>query len=192
MKNLSKDLKRMLSALAYQDADDYLSMHEKMAVLGYETNAGGKSLKQHLKVIKRPKAKRIALISDGRGFGAPLDYAIDACLRQDAHIDLLFHGAIDTNSIAELEKRVKQAGIDYQRVQLGVNVIDEIIDYIQHQRSLIFVVAMPDDAVAKTLIEEVIPKSGGRIPVPLVLIEEKAVILKQDHSDTHVLPSFGT
>ena len=40
MKNLSKDLKRMLSALAYQDADDYLSMHEKMAVLAYETNAG--------------------------------------------------------------------------------------------------------------------------------------------------------
>lgn len=192
MKNISKDLKRMLSALAYQDANDYLSMHEKMKVLGYDSIAGVETPKQGLKMINRPQAKRIALISDGRGFGAPLDYAIDACLRQDAHVDLLLHGAIDLDSISVLEQRLQHAGIDYQRVQLGVNVVDDVIDYIQQQGSLIFAVAMPDDVAVKILIEEVIPKSGGRIPVPLVLIEEKAATPKQKHTAADVLPSFGT
>ena len=47
VKKLSKDLKRMLSALAYQDAGDYLSMHDKMQVLGYETGAGQEITASH-------------------------------------------------------------------------------------------------------------------------------------------------
>ena len=192
MKNLSKDLKRMLSALAYQDADDYLSMHEKLNVLGYGTDTSRKPVAPVLKAVKRPVAKRIAFISDGRGSGAPLNYVIDACLRQDARVDMLFHGAIDKKNISLLEKKVKLAGLDCQSIQLGVNVVDDIIDYIQQQPALIFMVAIPDDKAARVLIEEVIPKRGGRISVPLVLIEEKAKIRKQQKAISHDLPSYGT
>ena len=172
MKRLSDGLKKMLAGLAHQDAGEFLSMSEKMKVLGYGSETKGMPLAAPRKVVRRPIAKRIALISDGRGLGAPLDYAIDACLRQDARMDLLIHGAIDTKSIRALEKQVQQAGLDCRRIQLGVNVVDDIFDYIFNHPSLIFVVAMPDDAVSRVLIEEVIPKRGGRIPVPLVLIEE--------------------
>lgn len=192
MKTLSKDLKRMLSALAYQDADDYLSMHEKLNVLGYGTDTSRKPVVPVLKAVKRPVAKRIAFISDGRGSGAPLNYVIDACHRQDARVDMLFHGAIDKNNISLLEKKVKLAGLDCQSIQLGVNVVDDIIGYIQQQPALIFMVAMPDDKAARVLIEEVIPKRGGRISVPLVLIEEKAKIRKQQKAVAHDLPSYGT
>lgn len=192
MKKLSDNLKRMLAALAYQDAGDYLSMHDKMQVLGYGKDAPGITARPHLKVIKKPVAKRIALISDGRGLGAPLDYAIEACQRQDARIDLLLHGTIDTESISALEKQAQLAGIDCQTIQLGVSAVDDIINYIQQQHSLIFMVAMPDDMVARTLIEEVIPKSARRITVPLVLIEEKASMRLQNQASSPSLPSYGT
>ena len=175
MKGLSDTLKKMLAGLAHQDASEFLSTHEKMEILGYgpETRKNPSEVSQ--KMVKRPVTKRIALITDGRGLGAPLDYAIDACLRQDAQIDLLVHGAVDTKSISLLEKQVKQAGLDCQHIRLGVNVIDDIVEYIYSQPSLIFLVAMPDDTAARILIEEVIPRHGGRVPVPLVLIEEKPV-----------------
>jgi hypothetical protein len=172
MAKLSDDLKRMLAGLAHQDAGEFLSMHDKMKVLGYGPETREKPLAAApRKLVKRAATRRIALISDGRGVGAPLDYAIDACLRQDAQIDLLVHGAIDTESISALEKQVQQAGLDCQTIQLGVHVVDDIVEYIFDHPSLIFLVAMPDDAAARVIIEEVIPKRGGRIPVPLVLIE---------------------
>ncbi len=175
MKGLSDALKKMLAGLAHQDAGEFLSAHEKMEILGYGPETREKPSEVSRKMVKRPVTKRIALITDGRGLGAPLDYAIDACLRQDAQIDLLVHGAVDTKSISLLEKQVKQAGLDCQHIRLGVNVIDDIVEYIYSQPSLIFLVAMPDDTAARTLIEEVIPRHGGRVPVPLVLIEEKPV-----------------
>ena len=175
MKGLSDALKKMLTGLAHQDAGEFLSAHEKMEILGYGPETREKPSEVSRKMVKRPVTKRIALITDGRGLGAPLDYAIDACLRQDAQIDLLVHGAVDTKSISLLEKQVKQAGLDCQHIRLGVNVIDDIVEYIYSQPSLIFLVAMPDDTAARTLIEEVIPRHGGRVPVPLVLIEEKPV-----------------
>ena len=70
-----------------------------------------------------------------------------------------------------LEKQIQLAGIDYQCIQLGINTVDELFDYIRNHSSLIFLVAMPDDAAVKVLIEETIPRRGARIPVPLVLIE---------------------
>ncbi|RLA04797.1 MAG: hypothetical protein DRQ47_02815 [Gammaproteobacteria bacterium] len=182
MKRLSNGLKKMLAGLAHQDAGEFLSMGEKLEVLGYGTKTKEKPLAAPRKVVRRPVTKRIALISDGRGLGAPLDYAIEACLRQGAQIDLLTHGAIDTEIISVLEKQVQQAGLDCQHIQLGVNVVDDLIDYIFDHRSLIFLVAIPDDNVARVLIEDVIPKRGGRIPVPLVLIEDQAAAQKHKQS----------
>ena len=39
MKRLSDGLKKMLAGLAHQDAGEFLSMSEKMNVLGYGFNA---------------------------------------------------------------------------------------------------------------------------------------------------------
>jgi hypothetical protein len=165
----------MLAGLAHQDAGEFLSAHEKMAILGYGPETREKLSAVSQNTVKRPATKRIALISDGRGLGAPLDYAIDACLRQDAQLDLLVHGTTDSNNISLLEKQIQLTGLDCQHIRLGVHVVDDIVEYIYSQPSLIFLVAMPDDPAARVLMEETIPRQGGRIPVPLVLIEEKPV-----------------
>ena len=171
MKKLTNELKRMLTGLAYQDAAEYLPMDNKMQALGY----GAQPARQPSPAPLKPATKRIALISDGRGLGAPLDYVIDACLRQHARIDLLVHGPVCTETLTALERQIERAGIAYVRMQLGGNPVEGILEYICNHPSLIFLVAMPDDNAAKVLIEEVIPQRGGRMPVPLVLIEGQSL-----------------
>ena len=172
MTKLSDDLKRILSGLASQDAGEFLSMHDKMKVLGIKSETRLKPSSPPRNLAKKPATYRIAFISDGRGVNAPLDYAIDACLRQGAKLDLQIHATTDTASISALENQVRAAGLDYHRIQLGMEPVDDIIDYISNHPSLIFLVALPDDDAAKVLFEDVIPKRGGRIRVPLVLIED--------------------
>ena len=174
MKRLNSELKRILAGLAFQDAGEFLSTSDKMQRLGYVAEFTPQSPAPRHKAAG-PVTRRIALISDGRGLGAPLDYAIESSLRQAAQIDLLLHGAIEAERIAALEQRVRQAGVESVRIQLGGNAVDDIANYISNHPALIFLVALPDDTAAMTLMEEVIPKRGGRIPVPLVLIEGQSL-----------------
>ena len=174
MKKLSKDLKRILAALAHQDAGEYLSMHEKMAVLGYGPESRKKPLTSASKKEIKPVTRRIAFITDSRGTGSPLDYAIEAATRQDANIDLLVHGTADSAKISALENQIREAGLESHRVPISVNVIDGIVNYINSHPSLIFLVSIPEDSAARALMEKVIPKHGNRLFVPLVLIEDRS------------------
>ena len=174
MKKLSTDLKRMLTGLAHQDASEFSSFRDKIQVLGYGSETRERQPTPPPQVARRPRSRRIALISDGRGRGAPLSYVIEAGLRQDAQIDLLVHGAADTESISALENQIREAGLDGRCIRLDENAAAHIAGYLRNHPSLIFLVAMPDDSAARVLIEEVRPQRGNRIPVPLVLIEEHA------------------
>jgi hypothetical protein len=173
MKKLGKDLKRALAALAHQDAGDYLSMNAKMDILGYDRETENKSLVSPRLVSNRIVKKRIALISNGHGLGAPLDYLIDTCKRQNTDVDLLLHGEFDNARISTLESHLFEAGIQSVRIKLGSNAINKIIKYISRQPSLVFIVGMPDDTVARMLMEEIIPSAEHRITIPLVLIDAK-------------------
>jgi len=184
MTKLSEDLKKMLTGLAYQDAGDFLSIREKMNVLdnGSE-NSGKPNTPAHTLETRMGgtngatgvATKRIAFISNGSGFGAPLDYAIDACLRQNAQMDLLIHGPAGSENSSALENKIKNSGVRYQRIQLQVTAVNSIVDYIVKHPSLLYLIAMPDDDVAKTLIEEVLPGRRRRIQVPVVLIEDQTI-----------------
>lgn len=173
MKKLTEDLKRMLNGLAYQDVGEFMSRRDMMKALGMGSETKTIPAATPNTTARKITAQSVALITDGRGAGAPLAYAIDACSRQGATIDLLMHGTIDTASISAMESQIRAAGIGCQRIHLGMKPVDEIVNYICCQSSLIFLVAMPDDKVAKVLVEDVIPKRGGRIPTPLVLIEDR-------------------
>ena len=170
MKRLTDDLKRVLAGLAHQDAGEFLSAHDKMKELGIGSETRANPSPPPREPVIKPATRRIALIMDGREVGASLDYAIESCLRQNAKIDLLIHGAVDTANIYLLENQIRSAGIENHRIPLGGGAVDDIVSYIENHPSLIFLIAKPDDIAATEIIEEVIPRHGGRIPVPLVLI----------------------
>ena len=182
MKKLSSGLKRILSGLAHQHAGDFLSMHDKLKIVGYGSESRKKQTNATPQMARRPVPKRIAFISDGSGFGAPLNYVIDASVRQDAQIDLLFHGVTDMASISALENQVREAGRDCQCIQLGVTAVDSIAEYIGNHPSLVFLVAMLDDSAARVLTEEVMSKRGGGILVPLVLINGQSLARPHNQS----------
>lgn len=171
---LSDDLKRMLTSLAYQDAGEFLSTSDKMKMLGIGAEPKSTTSLPSRKKSNKQATHRVALISDGRGQGAPLDYAIETCSRLEAKIDLLIHGTVDTANITALEDRIRSAGLYSQTVMLGSKSVEDIFNYIHSQTSIVSIVAMPDDKAAKRIIEEVVPRQGGCMHIPLVLIEDRA------------------
>ena len=173
MPKLNEHMKRILSDLAMRDVDQALPKECNRGP-GIEPEIGVKLSSPSLEPVRKPSSHRIALLSDGRGTGAPIDYVIEACVQQDAMIDLLIHDKVDMAGISVLENQIRAAGIDFRHVQLGTNPIDDIIGYVSDHTSLIYLVAIPDDDIAKTLMQEMKPKHGSRIPVPLVLIEDKS------------------
>lgn len=174
MKKLSDSMKRILSGLAYQDAGEFLPMRQKMMVLGTGPDTRQKSTAPRLTAVREPASQRIGLISDGRGLAAPLDYAIDACTRHSATLDLLIHGAVDAANLSALDYRLRGAGVGYHRIQLGTNPIQHITDYVCNHPSVIFLLARTDDSAAKVLVEKVMPRRGGLVPVPLVFIHDQS------------------
>ena len=173
MKKLTSDLKRALAALAHQDAGEFLSMNDKMNVIGYGNGSENKLPGSPHLLPNNVVKKRIALLCDRRDLNFPIEYAIDACMRQNADIDLLLHGEFDRSSISVIESHIREAGIQSQRIQLGDNATIKVIEYISKQPSLIFMAATPDSSIARVLMEEIIPSPEQRIAIPLVLIDEK-------------------
>lgn len=165
----------MLAGLAHQHAGDYLSARDKLGEIGM--NATTQPLDGIKNRVSPPTptigTRRVAIITDGYAVNAALNYVIDSCNRQNAQVDLLIHGLFDLHAIENIEKQIKKAHLCSQRIFLGINANQDVIDYICQQRALMFVVAIPTDKVAQTFIEEVIPSRGGRLPVPMVLIAEK-------------------
>ena len=135
MTKLSDDLKRMLTSLAYQDAGEFLSTRDKMKVLGIEAKPNDVNSSPTLNMVTKPASDRIAFISNGKGRGAPLDYAIDTCLRLGAKIDLLIHSAVDKTAIDALEDRIKSTGLYCQTIHLSAEPVDDILNYIHNHPS---------------------------------------------------------
>ena len=180
MAKLSDELKRILTGLAYQDVGEFLPMRDKMKVLGVGA----------AEITPPPPGKppavltstrRFALISDGRGTGAPLDYVIESCAQQGGVIDLLVHGD-STREVPALERRIRSAGIACNNIRLGDQPLEDIVDYICNHRSLVFLVAIADDQIATRLVNDVIPQRGGRLPVPLVLLEDRPSESRREQS----------
>jgi len=174
MWKISEELKKMLAGLAYQNAGDYLTTHEKMQLLGGGVDAPERSASPRDNVVTGPGSRCIALICDGRSLVGALDYAIEASNRQGAVIDLLVHDTAGRANIAALEDRIRTAGIDCRRIPLGTDLVGAITEYIDDHRSLVFLIARPDDAAARVFLQEIIPGRGHRLPVPMVLIEDQA------------------
>ena len=173
MSKMKSDLKRVLDALAFQDAADYLSEAGKNRVLGIG-DAGAQATRRELPnehAAARRRKKRIALITDGRGTGAPLAYAADACARQGAGLDVLLHGPAEAGRA--LLQASRKLGADAQVIALAGDDVEVLVDYICNHPSLVYLVGLSDDALMRSFAERVLPARGGRMHVPLVLIEDK-------------------
>jgi hypothetical protein len=172
MKKLTDDIKRALAALGNQHAGEFLTPRDKAEIVGYSRSSAKPAVETIPRAISAA-TRRVAFLTDGRGEGAPLDYVIELCDRQQASVDLLVHGVVDTRRVELLKKRLNRAGIACHSSSLGIDTVTGLEDYISQHHSLIFLVAMPDDLLARHLSEELIPSRKLHLRVPLVMIEDQ-------------------
>jgi hypothetical protein len=172
MKKLTDDIKRVLAALGNQHAGEYMMPRDKADIVGYARSSANQTVKR-LPRATGSASRRVAFLTDGRGEGAPLDYVIELCGRQQASVDLLVHGVVDTKRVDNLKKRLDRSGITCRSSSLGIDALTGLEDYISQHQSLIFLVAMPDDLLARRLTEELIPSRELHMRVPLVMIEDQ-------------------
>lgn len=172
MKKLTDDIKRVLAALGNQHAGEFMSPRDKAGIVGYARSSAKPTVEQ-LPQVSSPAVQRVAFLTDGRGSGAPLDYVIELCARLDASVDLLVHGVVDTQRVESLKNRLAEAGLSYRSSMLGIDSVTGLQDYVSQHQSLIFLVAMPDDQLARHLTEELIPAREVHLRVPFVMIEDQ-------------------
>ena len=176
MKKLTKDLKRMLTGLAYQDAGEFLPMNEKLSAFGVGVNPEEATPPTTQRVLQQiPTRKRVALISDGFGSEALVDYAMHTCQRLGAQLDLLFHGTANTEWKDDVVRQLRREQVSYHRVNLSANAAEDIAEYVHSQLQLLYILAQPNDPAVTELMEEVMLTRGKHLAVPMVLIEHKPV-----------------
>ncbi|MES9953283.1 MAG: hypothetical protein ABW104_10630 [Candidatus Thiodiazotropha sp. 6PLUC2] len=172
MTKLNDDLKKILAGLALQNAGEYLPLSTKKNLLGVGAKSEPHSNKQPS--LAKQASHRVALLTDGKGVGAALDYALESCSKQGAKIDLLVHNHAIKSDISAIQERAKASNLDCHVITLGLSPVEDICSYIINHPSLIFLVSTPADKSANELIRDVIPNQKSRIYVPLVLIEDKS------------------
>lgn len=185
---LKNALNQMQEGLAHQNTTDFVPMSKKMSILGYG-NEGELSLPSERPARKAGEMKyqRIALVENGSGTDSALHYTIEACQRQNAEIDLLIHHDSSDESIKRMETKISESGISYRLQHLGAEGAKDISDYIDKQKSLVFMVATPDDSIVRALIEETMPRRKRQLPVPLVLIENPQGQAMHNHRQAETL-----
>ena len=172
LKRLTKIMKQMLNGLAAQDAGEYLTMNQKLQVLGLPIDPATNISSDGAKVVMSSKIplSRVALLNDERDPGAALQFAFEACKRQSAELDIVQHGPDTTNSTS-MATEAKQFGIACELIQLGSGGVDSLAEYISSRRGLVYLVTASDDHLALTLSEQFVPRKWGYMHVPMVMVD---------------------
>ncbi len=170
MKPLTNSLRKMLAGLACQDAGEYLSRSEKAKIVGTDSAAKVSPRVERIPTA-RPNNQRIALISNGRSAMTALGYIIETGKRQQAEIDLLIHNSQEQEANTALQQHIEVNGVKCHSIALGKEPVEGVLNHIDSQTNLLFLVAVSGDDFTQQIVDAVSVKRGRRIPVPLVLIE---------------------
>lgn len=168
MKRLSENLKQMLNALAIQDAVDPLPTNSKTAMPG-----GGGDTPDFVTAgpeLLPAQPRRVAMLSDGKDIDGVLEYALEACRRQQASLDLVLHG-IGKQVADKLRERIMGQGILHEMILLGDESVTSLVEYLNLRRSLFYVIAPADDHLVLELTEKVLPGHSGWMYLPIVLVD---------------------
>jgi len=103
-------------------------------------------------------------------------------LRSDAAIDLLMHDVQDETLVGAMEQQAQKAGLSCRRIPLSTQPVEGIEAYAANTPSLIYLVAMTDDAPVQRLLEELLPGRGRHVPVPVVLVKNHFPVQQSSRS----------
>lgn len=174
MKSIAKDIKRIFSALAYEDVGGYMSRKSKKQLLGsghVPTHTPVYS-SVHAEQTRRGKPLT-AVIFDGHASEQVMNYLLTTPYIFNTEICILAHGEDELleEKATDLSRKLKKAGRKNTVNYLLEDVADAFQEYCNAFPDLQFLVAPKDDMLAKEIIHNPEFHSHSH-EIPLILIQD--------------------
>jgi hypothetical protein len=170
--SLTKDIKRALDALALAHAADYLSQHEKEAVLGVipaesapKPDSTGATPST---VVPLHQLPQVALVADS---GLPehlVDYALDTCRHFKAGLIVIDTQPHQASRLAEPLQEIKAANVPLTVTSLPEATMATLHEFALNQSRLLFVII--SGAANQSLRAA---QMQWHSPAPLVVVSEQ-------------------
>jgi hypothetical protein len=121
----------------------------------------------------QPRIRRIALVAMDRMDGDALCYALNACQRMDARLDIVTNLPPEETDRAVMEAR-GAADTPWRHIPVGGERGDEVLGYARDETGLLLLASSANDEKARKLRDISGPK-GMRIGISWVAVEGKQV-----------------
>ena len=111
MLGLTQDIKRMLAALAYQDASEFLSSTEKLKVLNADEIKA--QANNNTPLLNTTETSTVTILFNGQISSTLIDYILsESFYVKDANFDILVYGEAKNLSIQteSIKQTLKKAG----------------------------------------------------------------------------------
>lgn len=168
VKQLSKELKRALGALALSNAGEYLSQQEKESRLGAGSRTGGRSKKpaRLLSAATPHQPRQVALAVGSQLPESVLQYALHTCHQIGAQLVVLCTSEGES-ALAPHLGAIQAARIPYRMVTLDNPDKGELGRFLQDHANLQFVIAWAGEACREIPLH---PEGRWELPIPLVMV----------------------
>ena len=174
MKNFTKDLKRILSALAYEDAGDFLSHRNKMSLLSSGHIPTHTPIYSSIKAEHKPEVRlELAVIFDGHASDQVINYLQNKPYVSNSHIIILAHGddpELQQKTTA-LSQQLENIGRHNSITYLLEDISDAFQEFCNENPDLQYLVAPWDDKLAKEIINNEEFHSHSH-EIPMILIKD--------------------
>jgi hypothetical protein len=172
MKKLTATMKKMLDALAYADAGEYLSRREKGRVLARNTNTVpiAPHVPEPSRVRAASSARRVALYVGSELPPEVMEYVIDTCSRLQHELTVL---TFESESMAQaMVKPYQQAldasGVDMELVTLSGEPLSGLNRYLRSHPEVAFLACKDSGYLGRSYLKGTQRKNA--LPVPVVVV----------------------
>lgn len=117
----------------------------------------------------RPRVRRIALVTIDRMDGEALCYALNACQRMDARLDILTNLPPEVTDRAVMDARGTM-DTPWRVIRMGGERDDEVFRYARDETGLLLLASSACDEKARRLRDKTGP-NGMRIGISWVVVE---------------------
>lgn len=173
---LTDDIKRMLNALAFANAGDYLTTWQKQEVLAHASATV--AAPAPIALAPTPTRAQVGLYLGAELADDLMQYVIQTCVRLKHGLTVLtFTAETDAEILlAPYKPELKNAGIEMQLQILGGEPPDGLVNALRRHSEIAFLVCNETGYFGHSLINGV--QRRDRIPVPVVLVAANETALK--------------
>lgn len=186
MKTLTKALKTMLNALAFEDAGEYLTPRQKTEFLSRGAKIKpAQRLKPAVEKVVTSHKRRVALYMGSELPSEVMDYIIQTCgrLQHDLTVMTFESDYIARNLLSPYENVLKSAAIDMKLATLTGNSVSQLARYLRGHPEIAFLACKETGYLGRSYLTGTQQKNALPIPVVVVVTRKEDMQKLEAHTD---------